>query len=1394
VFSVFDIDGARYDYDASWPTGSVNGVYTPRAGNHATLDFDGDCGFVWTKKSGTIYYFYRPSQNAPCIHSGSATGGFAGRIHQIIGRNRNTYVTFNYSWDNGDASATGKIGQISAQTESGLAATLSFADVNGHRLLQQITFPDGATTVQYGYDANGNLTTVSRPPNNAAGTRPLQGFAYSPLGSGFVLAVIGTPRWNGSDGGAYVNIAYAGSTVPSSTLSAIAHVGVMNPAVPDGVSSGGLQSGYTTGAMLYLYEWYQTGITTPTYRDSDGHYTNWVVDGLGRPTQTQECTATTAIWTCSGALLATNEGWDANNNLTSEMDPRGYQTDYGYDSNGNTVIVAAPATTVVTPNGTATFRPTQLFDYDVYNNLVAYCDQRASHPQGDWTASGPPTAGGPDAMCSTNGSSAHAVFTFPINPAPSYEPYGQLTNIRTALGYNHTISYDLAPQGGTDYGLPTSVHGDTINQPDGSRTPFQAFTYDAQGNLVCSMIDGADSSTTTVLAYDSLNRNVAIGDPDDASLTNASRTKSAGLAGSSIVNRKAYFADGTTATTQTPAEAAANVSTQFQYDLDGNVTSEVHNHTSTPATTRKWYDGADSLVEVQQPTDPSDFYGFAWMTRYLYDLTQSGTVTVGSSPPYRAYGGLFKTQELLPSSPTPSWAETGSSGNTGATWQDTAGTAYDGLDRASIKYRNSSIGLMPVTNTYDGVGAAGLLSQTCNANAECGTLSYDERGLKVQAQFNVASSTTQTFKYDEDGRLATAQNGAGSVADTYDSDGRKSVRTQNVASNSSATLTYGYYADGLRAGISISGLASMPNVLGYSYRPDNTMRRLTLAGSAFFAFTYTGGRRLTSRSDSTGQGPYAVSYNAFGLPASESMPVWQQTSMTYSAEGDQLGGSVNQLLSGGWFPAHQFVGTYSTRGEVVQDLYGDGLVNMANGARISEGRSTGSPPTFPATGAYTFDAKQSFPVAASTANTCSLLSSHCQDNGNGIFRNSTSTQYQYDSVGRQIGQVNVDSNTATSWQNSRKTYDAEDHLLSDTHSDEEQDAFSLGYVWGPLNHPFKVGSTSYAVWGPPTTDFQYDALYWDDDKLLFTVNSAGAIDDVKIGDLADYLPGVSNSLTVWDRTRDGQVQACHTGSGAGLAHPNSFLRVVLSCSAPTTFTSPQLPGGSRQAPTTVGRGALLTIPKGDGISDGFSAIQGVRTFDTQAGVWNSPDAYRGHVHDPMSQKPYIWNRNNPYKFSDPSGYAASASAVGTDVTIDIQVTFYSEVDDEVKARIIQDIEKVWNGQHGEYNVTVHVSEHKGEPDVFTNTIHLNSLDPNKEGRAGVVAWRDMYASRFEDAFGFAHEAGHLMSLQDAYSDEGGPFKGFEHNLMGAAEQFQISGDQIRQILDGNGYGFYNSAP
>gem|GEM_PF-4910698 len=59
-------------------------------------------------------------------------------------------------------------------------------------------------------------------------------------------------------------------------------------------------------------------------------------------------------------------------------------------------------------------------------------------------------------------------------------------------------------------------------------------------------------------------------------------------------------------------------------------------------------------------------------------------------------------------------------------------------------------------------------------------------------------------------------------------------------------------------------------------------------------------------------------------------------------------------------------------------------------------------------------------------------------------------------------------------------------------------------------------------------------------------------------------------------------------------------------------------------------------------SDGYVIwgliFQGGRIYDQNVQQWSQPDAYKGTADDPMSQRAYMWNRNNPVAYSDPSGF------------------------------------------------------------------------------------------------------------------------------------------------------------
>jgi YD repeat-containing protein len=1228
--------------------------------------------WLWTKKSGTTYYFYGGNPTLACPWL-SSVGGYAGHLYQIIGRNRNTHITFNYTWDNGDASATGKINQITATTESGMTSTLSFADVNGKRLLQQLTYPDNATTVQYGYDASGNLASVSRPPNNAAGTRPVQLFGYYPIGSDSVLWYAAGPRWCGGsssgcgyDGG-YLGFGFTGTSAANSTLYAIAHAATVNPTIADGTNTS-LHPGYVPDGLnysMYLEEFYTTGVTTPTFRDTDGHMTNWVVDGSGRPTQTQECTASSGQGTsCTGSWLVSTEAWDANNNLIATVEPRGnvagvtpstYETDYAYDANGNTIAVAAPSA----PTSVGTIRATQLFDYDTFNNVVAYCDPVATNlAGGNWTGT-PPVS---DSRCATLAAAVpHQHFDYTY---PSYQPYGQLLSATSAMSYTTSFSYGTAQQTGADYGLPTSVTGQSFTQADGStNTPTQTFWYDTNGGLRCY----SKGQGTTVLTTDALGRVTSVADPDDSSANGASLCgKTTGIAGWNTQATTSYYPDGSVQASQTPAQRAGSVSTTFLYDLDGNETSETHHYGCAPGSsctagvTSKWYDGADRLVEVQLPHDAAwDNYASNWITRYLYDLTQSGSlgsVSIGGNS-FLAYGGLYKTQEWVPASP-----------GANAAWTDLRGSAHDALDRDVTKYSFSprSIAIVRATmNAYDTTNATvGFLASVTDPLGTITTYAYDNAGRTTSVQFSDGGVTpNKSVTYDPAGRVATSTGAIyGTETMRYDADGKLLEKDEPTTGSitSPARLTYDYYANGRKKAINVasSALNAAP-YLSYNYRADGLRSSVKVgygAQQGTFATSYTDAGRAMSRTDpftgsvmpspqapvsaGTAYGPTTWAYDTTGQLSTLTLPqTFAYQLLAHDDEGALLGWTGNTSTYG---LVRMTLGN-TIRGENAYQSLGDASsavyrVKIANGAAVpnpvSQLLSKGNPPS--GIGPTSVDPVNAVVISTSREQyvpnsdpeffpweDCGLLTK-------------TDT---YDSASRlvaKIAQMSVNTSitdcvnagfdpgpTATT----TFTYDAENHHILAT-----GDTSISSVAWSPSGHAYKIESSN---------------VHYDGDGILFVTNSAGALTEAKVEATADI--GGTGQLMVLDRGVANQFVSMHNNvSYAGA----SFGTTVYKNKDQGTHSIPYIFPGSTNDRTCYtdsqglhgcGTAGNLEYDRFEGFEYNGLTFQGARAVDESTGKWTTPDAYAGSVHDPMSQKAFMWDNNNPYEFSDPSGFVADAS-------------------------------------------------------------------------------------------------------------------------------------------------------
>lgn len=1122
TISVFDVDGARYDY-----TLAADGVTRiPPPGQHATLTYDGTgCGYLWTQKSGTTYYFWTPDGAGLCPSWWwPAYGAYAGRTYQIIGRNRNTYVTFYYTWDSGNsAPGVGKVSQVQAQTESGLTTTLSFADFNGHRLLQTLTYPDNATAVYYGYDAQGNLIYVNRPPNNAAGIRPGQGYGYQALGSGSVIYWAASPRFMaGSVDGAYTAFLFTGSVQSSSTVYAIGRAGVVNPTIPDGSSSQVLQPSYPGGFSLYSVEYYTTGVATPTFSDTDGHAMNWVVDNRARATQTQVATSIqTSGGTTATNYLVSNLTWDAANNLVAVVAPSGSETDATYDVAGNLVALALPITAVMTSNFSwIAYRPTRLFDYDTFSNLVAYCDAAETHPAGDWTVDysgqspGQYTAGSDSYCTSLLGNANHMRLAYTY---ASSEPYGELTTIVSPSGYTRTIAYDSGSQGGLDYGLATRVFGTAVTQFDNtSRTPSESMAYDINGNIVCSKADTA-SGGATLMSYDTMNRLVTAADPDDASTTSTWCSKTPGLAGSTTVSSWTYYADGSVASTQSPSQAARMSGMAYAYDLDGNVVQQAPYSPSPQSTSiptlKRWFDGADRLVETSEPADPNTSGDVPLLIRYIYDLSQGGSAITISGASVAAHGNLYETQKNKPGG-----------------WRDFSYSAFDLADRVTTLYNfapcpaTGNAGAVYCTQApfathytwdaggygpYPPYGLPGLLAQVTNGLGQTKSWVYDGDGRVTGIVYNDAVTPNVNYGYDAEGRINFSYwalfGGANNTSEyQFSADGMLS-QVRDDYTNS--TTNYSYYADGMLWGVgaATTSLVSQPNLYQYSYRNDGLLQRETFgASNQPVSFGYTPGGRPTTMTDFGSSPSISQTYDGHGQLASATMPAGAYASITH----DALGHVLQYTAFNGVTVANQ----YDVRGDLIGRTYSPNPVDP----------NTGNP-TYPA---FAYRDVQGILVQSASDQYDGLTGAPLVIDGYPIV---------YDAIGRMA--YSGAGNAVT------YSFDAEGRLIAgDTTT--VASAGDMNCAAGGVRTAATARETSYTYngRGELSQDVYTSAgrsysrqWYWDRGSPLYTASALGtgvkALDAFHADGLGIISANGSAGLTISDPDLDGFVALRHNNSG-----------------------------------------------------------------------------------------------------------------------------------------------------------------------------------------------------------------------------------------------------------------------
>lgn len=703
-----------YTYDAMGRTATV----TDPRGNTTSYLYDHSGNVVETIAPASLGYTTSATYNAT-----------NDPLTQTDGRGHTTTYTYATS---SDPAADYQVGQLKSVTDRAdgvttykyLTASSSpappAADVG---LVKSMTDQRGKTW-SYGYDASGDLTSITSPLGNKTtlgydgsgrltSRRDPRGNAVNPP-SGYLT------QW------AYNNDDQV-TTLTDARGNATNYDYYDNGQLEDIVRTDRNDTPRTT---TFTYDANNQLATTTDPRNGVESRSYWPDGSLKQVT--------------SPAGRITSYAYDDAGELTSVVEPNGnaaggtpsdYTTTYTYDASGNQISAQHPdgGTTQIAYD--ALNRPTQWTDANNHTTTVAY-DANGNITQRT------------DALNHTTSYAYDNLdrltsVTNPLDKTTSYTyfPTGQLESVTTPLG-NET-SYGL-----DDDGRVTSMVEPRGNAPGGNPADYTwTYGYDQAGNRT-SVTDPLGDQTS--YGYDELNNLTQITDPNHNTTTfsydplNRLWTVTPPAAGNTgtLDTVYSYDPDGNLASRTDPN---GNTVT-YGYDLDGLLTQK-----TTPVGTWNYgYDANGNLTSLQTPAGPTNgtiSYGYDRMSRLTSVSYSDGTASVSRS--YDPAGRL-----------------------TGMT--DAAGSlaySYDNADRLTDITRTGGGGGLDGTLHYD-YDAAGQITGRTYPDGTAITASYTADG---QLASLTDSGQTTSFSYDPAGNLTATTNPTGngySENRTYDRAGR----------------------------------------------------------------------------------------------------------------------------------------------------------------------------------------------------------------------------------------------------------------------------------------------------------------------------------------------------------------------------------------------------------------------------------------------------------------------------------------------------------------------------------------------------------------------------------------------------------------------------------------------
>ena len=901
--------------------------------------------------------------------------------------------------------------------------------------------------------------------------------------------------------------------------------------------------------------------------------------------------------------------YNADNQVTSKTDALGNSESVEYDNQGN-------ATSVTDGNGAVS-----RFAYDGDGNVVATIDSLGRTTKMKYDANENLVS-----MTANDG----GVTTF------AYDANGNLATTMDALGNEIEREYDQA--------------GNTTSVVDGAGNKLN-FKYSSNGletesNATKKLPDGSISTIKLTREYDRNGRQTSVVDPLGNTTTAEFDANGNQLAATDPSGLRVDFVGN-----DTPSPESVNlpggVSLNYEFDDNNQVMSITSQNASVEETE---YDSVGNLIlrrladsTPEDNTDnPTIEYQYDLLSRMVATIDQAGAKTEFE---YDAIGNRTLTRDAL--------------GNETNSKYDSAGQLSEQIDALgrSTKYTYDSGGRLIKVLFHDGTfvenefDLGGNMIAATNENGEISRFAYD--GNHQLAEVIDAEGNRTQYERDEVGNVVLARDAAGNVTRyEYDSLSRQTAVVRPLGQRSETT----YRANG--------DIDSSTDFLGekdtYIYGSDGRVTEVKY-GSDSVQYEFDASGRLLSFTNANGKTEFK--YDELGRLSERIDPDSQFVRQAFDSYGNVAATTTNFGTTSYTHDALQRLASVtSIDGEVTTyqyDAVGNvTLINFPNGTaetRVFDTRNRVTSSTVRDSSDAVLHSIQY--TRDNTGNVVRQVDSNGRESlfeydgkmqltkETRIFQGVTrAIEYTYGASGNRTKKTDsIDGETlflhdandrlieTTGAEAAVYTYDANGNLLTKTET-----GIVTEYEWTSRD---RLGEATITENGTASTvEYKYDDLgnrtvrkaNGIETRYLFDQNRAftqAIVEYSALGDLQrSYTYGTDEAISfsaqgdttylISDEIRTVVAQTDEQGNISGEYQYDAFGNLISDLPG---IESPLQYTGEFRDPET-----------------GLTYLR-ARYLDNQQGRFISTDPYSGNFEDPTSLHRYLYSRNSPLVFSDPSG-------------------------------------------------------------------------------------------------------------------------------------------------------------